>query len=99
MNDGDDEDPREDQTNPGSPVSLSIGRTDAELAEDVALFEAADSVGRIARVVAENLRLVREVPRDRRERVIAKVALLLGELGDRCHEQRRIILRMESFKW
>ena len=72
-------------------------RTRAGTPEELALDEAADAIGRAARVVEENLRLVRKAPEDRREGAMRAVALLLGELGDLCHEHRRYLIRMKGF--
>jgi hypothetical protein len=65
--------------------------------EDLAIEEAADAIGRIARVVEENLRLVRTIPKDRRGSTVRTCSILLGELGDLCHEHRRIIIRLKGF--
>jgi len=62
--------------------------------EERALEEAADAIRRAANVVEENLRLVRTLPEDRRGSVIRACSILLGELGDLAHEQRRILIRM-----
>lgn len=78
------EDPDEDKTRAGSP-------------EDIALEKAADAIGRAGRVIEENLRLVRTIPSDRREGLIRACSILLGELGDLCHETRRGIIRMKGF--
>lgn len=65
--------------------------------EDAALEEAADAIGRVARIIEENLRLVRKIPPDRRGSLVRTCSVLLGELGDLCHEHRRVIIRMKGF--
>lgn len=77
----------DDKTNPGSPV---------EDEDDGAILVAADALARAARACEEGLRLVLRVPADHRGNAIRKAALLLGDLGDLCHEQRRALIRLRD---
>lgn len=75
-----------EQTNPGNNAEVR------------AISTAADAIRGAALAVEEGLRLVQKVPGDHRGAVLEKCAILLGELGDLCHEQRRAIIRGRRFK-
>ncbi len=77
----------DDKTNPGSP---------AQNENDAAINTAADALARAARACEEGLRLVLSVPTDHRGRAVRSAALLLGELGDLCHDYRRILVRLRD---
>lgn len=77
----------DDKTQPGAPALDE---------DDGALIAAADAVARAARACEESLRLVLRVPKDHRGNVIRHAALLFGDLGDLCHDQRRALLRLRD---
>jgi len=64
--------------------------------EDRAISAAAESLGRAARACEEGLQLVVTIQKDHRGRALRAATLLLGELGDLCHEQRRVIARLRD---
>lgn len=64
--------------------------------EDLAILAAAESLGRAARACEEGLKLVVTVQKDHRGGALRAATLLLGQLGDLCHEQRRIIAKLRD---
>lgn len=77
----------DDKTQPGGPISNE---------DDGAISAAADALARAARACEEGLRLVLSIHGDHRGSAIRRAALLLGELGDLCHDQRRTLSRLRD---
>ena len=79
-----------------------VARNAADLAlkaaaADAAIRVTADAIGRVARNIEEGLRVVLALPESDRGATLRKCAILLGELGDLCHEERRAITKMTGF--
>ena len=64
--------------------------------EDRAILAAAESLGRAARACEEGLGMVVQVSKDSRGGALRAAAILLGQLGDLCHEQRRAIAKLRD---